>query len=54
MILSAHFTSDTKIVGLPNFAPHWLKSVSVKLLARQQPPTSVNLNVFGNTHSHQR
>ena len=38
MIRSAHSTSDTKIVGLPNFAPHWLKSVSSTLLARQQAP----------------
>jgi hypothetical protein len=38
MIRSAHSTSDTKIVGLPNFAPHWLKSVSATPLARQQAP----------------
>jgi hypothetical protein len=35
MTLSAHSTSDTKIVGLPNFAPHGLKSVSVTPRARQ-------------------
>lgn len=38
MILSDHSTRDTKIVGLPNFAPHWLKSVSTTPLARQQAP----------------
>jgi len=38
MILSAHSTRDTKIVGLPNFAPHWLRSVSVTPLARLQAP----------------
>jgi hypothetical protein len=38
MMRSAHSTSETKIVGLPNFAPHWRKSVSSTLRARQQAP----------------
>jgi len=35
---SAHSTSDTKIAGLPNFAPHEFKSVSVTPRAREQAP----------------
>jgi hypothetical protein len=31
MILSAHSTSDTKILGLPNLAPYSFKSVSSRL-----------------------
>ncbi len=38
IIRSAHSTSDTKIAGLPNFAPHWFKSVSVTPRAREQAP----------------
>ena len=38
MIRSAHSTSDTKIAGLPNFAPHWFKSASVTPRAREQAP----------------
>jgi hypothetical protein len=38
MIRSAHSTNDTKIAGLPNFAPHWLKSASVTPRAREQAP----------------
>ncbi len=38
MILSAHSTSDTKILGLPNLAPYSFKSVSVTPLAREQAP----------------
>ena len=28
----------TRTLSIPNFAPHWLKSVSATLLARQQAP----------------
>ena len=38
MMRSAHSTSETKIAGLPNFAPHWLKSASVTPRAREQAP----------------
>jgi len=38
MIRSAHSTSDMKIVGLPNLAPHWLRSASVTPRAREQAP----------------
>jgi hypothetical protein len=38
MILSAHSTSETKILGFPNFAPYSFKSVSVTPLAREQAP----------------
>ena len=38
IIRSAHSTSETKTFGLPNFAPHWLKSVSVTPRAREQAP----------------
>jgi hypothetical protein len=38
MIRSAHSTNDTKIAGLPNFAPHWFKSASVTSRAREQAP----------------
>ena len=38
MIRSAHSTSDTKIAGLPNFAPQSFKSVSVTPRAREQAP----------------
>ncbi len=38
MIRSAHSTSDTKIAGVPNFAPHWFKSASVTPRAREQAP----------------
>ncbi len=38
MIRSAHSTSETNTAGLPNFAPHWLKSVSVTPRAREQAP----------------
>jgi hypothetical protein len=38
IILSAHSTSDTKILGLPNFAPYSFKSASVTPLAREQAP----------------
>ena len=38
IIRSAHSTSETKIAGVPNFAPHWLKSVSVTPRAREQAP----------------
>src|SRR5206468_3665636 len=34
IILSAHSTNETKILGLPNFAPYSVKSVSVRPLAR--------------------
>ncbi len=36
MIRSAHSTSETKIAGLPNFAPHSFKSVSVTPRARER------------------
>jgi len=38
IIRSAHSTNDTKIVGVPNFAPHCSKSVSVTPRAREQAP----------------
>src|SRR4029077_14425475 len=38
MILSAHSTSETKILGLPNLAPYSFKSVSITPLAREQAP----------------
>src|SRR5215470_5283069 len=38
MILSAHSTSETKILGLPNLAPYSFKSASVTPLAREQAP----------------
>jgi hypothetical protein len=38
MIRSAHSTSDTKIAGLPNFAPQSFKSASVTPRAREQTP----------------
>src|SRR4029077_3428836 len=38
MMRSAHSTNETKIAGLPNFAPHSLKSVSVTPRAREQAP----------------
>jgi len=37
-IRSAHSTNETKIAGLPNFAPHSFKSVSVTPRAREQAP----------------
>jgi hypothetical protein len=38
IIRSAHSTSDTKIAGLPNFAPQVIKSISVTPRAREQAP----------------
>src|SRR6266705_7185708 len=38
MILSAHSTSETKILGLPYFAPCSARSVSVTPLAREHAP----------------
>jgi len=38
IILSAHSTSEKKIFGLPNFAPHSVKSASVTPLAREHAP----------------
>ncbi len=38
MIRSAHSTRETNTAGLPNFAPHWFKSVSVTPRAREQAP----------------
>jgi len=38
MIRSAHSTSDTNLDGLPNFAPHSFKSVSVTPRAREHAP----------------
>jgi hypothetical protein len=38
MMRSAHSTKETKTAGLPNFAPHRLKSVSVTPRAREQAP----------------
>ena len=38
IIRSAHSTSDTKIAGLPNFAPQVFKSASVTPRAREQAP----------------
>jgi hypothetical protein len=38
MIRSAHSTIETKIAGVPNFAPHWFKSASVTPRAREQAP----------------
>jgi len=48
MIRSAHSTRDTKIAGLPNFAPHWFRSASVTPRAREQAPQDKDRNVFGN------
>ena len=36
MTRSAHSTSETKIAGVPNFAPQLLRSVSVTPRAREQ------------------
>src|SRR5580704_3123296 len=38
IIRSAHSTSETKIAGLPNFAPQGFRSVSGTPLARKQAP----------------
>src|SRR4029077_17950138 len=38
MILSAHSTNETKIFGLPNFAPYSLRSASVTPRTREQAP----------------
>ncbi len=38
MMRSAHSTSETKIAGLPNFAPHWARSASVTPRAREHAP----------------
>jgi hypothetical protein len=38
IIRSAHSTSETKIAGLPNFAPQVIKSVSVTPRAREHAP----------------
>jgi hypothetical protein len=38
MTRSAHSTSETKMGGLPNFAPHWSKSVCITDRARLQAP----------------
>ena len=38
MMRSAHSTSETKIAGVPNFAPQLLKSVSETPRAREQAP----------------
>src|SRR6476620_21313 len=38
MTLSAHSISETKILGLPNFAPNSARSVSVTPRAREQAP----------------
>src|ERR1700735_2392819 len=38
MMRSAHSTSDTKIAGLPNLAPHWARSASVTPRAREHAP----------------
>jgi hypothetical protein len=38
MMRSAHSTSETKIVGLPNFAPHCARSASVTPRAREHAP----------------
>src|SRR5215475_1825218 len=38
MILSAHSTKETKIFGLPNFAPYSARSASVTPRAREQAP----------------
>ena len=35
---SAHSTSETKIAGLPTFAPHWSRSVCSTARARLQAP----------------
>lgn len=36
--LSAHSTSETKMAGLPNFAPQFARSASVTPRAREQAP----------------
>lgn len=38
MIRSAHSTSETKVAGVPNFAPHSFMSVSATPRAREQAP----------------
>ena len=38
MMRSAHSTRETKIAGVPNFAFHVLKSLSVTPRAREQAP----------------
>ena len=38
IIRSAHSTSETKMAGLPNFAPQLLRSVSVTPRAREHDP----------------
>lgn len=51
MIRSAHSTSDTKIAGLPNFAPQSFRSVSVTPRAREQAPQEKTGMCFATTLS---
>ena len=46
MIRSAHSTSETKIAGVPNFAPHSFRSVSATPRAREQAPQEKTLMRF--------
>jgi len=51
IIRSDHSTSETKIAGLPNFAPHCFKSVSVTPRAREQAPQAKIGMCFATTFS---
>jgi len=51
MIRSDHSTSETNMAGLPNFAPHWFKSVSVTPRAREQAPQAKIGMCFATTFS---
>jgi hypothetical protein len=51
MILSAHSTRETKIAGVPNFAPQVAKSVSVTPRAREQAPQEKTGMCFAMTFS---
>ena len=51
MMRSAHSTSDTKIAGLPNFAPQSFRSISVTPRAPEQAPQEKTGMCFATTFS---
>ena len=51
MIRSAHSTSDTKIAGVPNFAPQSFRSVSETQRAREHAPQEKTAMFFATTLS---
>ncbi len=51
MMRSAHSTSDTKIAGVPNFAPQSFRSISVTPRAREQAPQEKTGMCFATTFS---